>query len=141
MPTNEFRDQQIVDLYMDGTIIQEIADDLNISYPTAHGTLKRLGMIKHPDRKPERRKPRAYSLQTELSKAHRILGVRIYTARAKLSYDLPNLSRMTGISVKKLSGIEAGISDISFLELLHLGHVLGFDLTELVKGMECISNN
>ncbi len=131
---NTARDQEIATLYAGGLNVPglpaaKLATKFGLSVPQ----IRRILAEKDAKRSPDAPKPTA--ADKVIDPIHLKLGNRLYAYRFQLLNDTSQAAEAMGWSVKKLRGVEQGVSEISLNDLQDMAEYMKTSISELTRNL------
>lgn len=131
---NAERDSAIASDYAGGPVTAGLsASKLASKYGLSVPQIRRILSSKEAKRHPNAPKPTAED--KVIDEAHQKLGNRLYAYRFKIMNDTGQAAELLGWSVKKLRGIEQGISEITLADLQDMAEYMKTSISELTRNL------
>lgn len=125
---NEERDAKIVAAYEGGLSASRVAREFRLSISYTRAILAKCKAVKGPAM------PRPQS-ERIIDQAHQKFGARLYGYRFRKTNDAQQTADLLGWSVKKLRGVEKGVSILTLEELQDVAAYMELSLSELMKDL------
>ncbi len=131
---NSARDQEIATLYAGGPDkpglpATKLANKFGLSIPQVRRILSNLDAKRSPDA------PKPTAEDKVVDPMHLKLGNRLYAYRFQLLNDTSQAAEAMGWSVKKLRGVEQGVSEISLNDLQDMAEYMKSSISELTRNL------